>query len=81
MGSFVCTLEIQEPDKAMLFVFDIENEACLSGIGVPGDFKGQSRRGPPRPVLTAARHVKRNAERKRVGVLTNHADRPEVVPG
>ena len=35
--SFVCTQGKKETDKATFIVFYIENEACLSGIGVPGN--------------------------------------------
>ena len=30
-GSFVCTQENKVTDKSMFIVFDVENEACLSG--------------------------------------------------
>ena len=46
MGSYVCTQGSKVTDKAMFIVFDIDNEACLSGIGIPGDCREKSIRGP-----------------------------------
>ena len=46
MGNFAETQWNTQTDNTMFIVFDTENEACLSGMGVPGDFLRKRRRAP-----------------------------------